>query len=117
MSLDLHPDERVIYEKSLQRRAKQLARLLTINGGTFEPSTLALFVGQLLRAAVPLCGDALRSELFEWLARKGREDLGLCAFCGARKGADTLICVTCSNEMEQLDLQLRLERADRAVKQ
>jgi hypothetical protein len=117
VSVDLHPDERALYEKLLQRRAKQLARLLTINGGSFEPTTLALFVGQVLRAAVPLCGDPLRSELFEWLARKGREDLGLCAFCGSTKGANALLCVTCSNETETLDLQLRLEMNDGAVKQ
>jgi hypothetical protein len=115
VSINLHPDERTRYEEQLRRRAQQLARL--VRAGYFEQSTLALFVGQVLRAAVPLCGEGLRSELLEWLARKGREDLGLCAFCGSRKGADALVCITCSNEMETLDLQLRLETADEAVKQ
>jgi hypothetical protein len=109
---DLHQDARAIYEAQLRRRVQQLAQLVTLRGnGVFESTTLSLFVGQVLRAAVPLCGDALRSELFEWLARKGREDLGLCAFCGAKKSDDGLICVTCSNEMETIELQLRLERA------
>jgi hypothetical protein len=112
VTLQLHADERSLYEKVLRRRAKQLASLMTVQAASLEPETLALFVGSVLRAAVPLCGDALRSELFEWLARKGREDLGLCAFCGATKDANALVCVTCSNEIEVLDLQLRLGQPD-----
>jgi protein gp37 len=65
---------------------------VSVENQQFEPTTLALFVGQVLRAAVPLCGEALRSELFEWLARKGRQDLGLCAFCGSTKGANARSC-------------------------
>jgi hypothetical protein len=107
----VHPDERAVFENALRRRAQQLSRLVSHNGGVFSEPLLAMFVGNLLRAAVPLCGDALRSELFGWLARKVREDLGLCPFCGAKRDVDALMCRPCSEEIDVLDLELMMDQA------
>jgi hypothetical protein len=105
----LHPDERAVYERQLLSRAQQLVRLL--NNGVRSGPLLALFVGQLLRAAIPLCGESLAAELFEWLARQYRQYLGRCPLCGAEKATGTLMCSRCDKDMEAIDRDLLLHSA------
>jgi hypothetical protein len=96
MDTSLHRDERAIYEAALVRRADRLARLVSLPHGMSVPAVLGMFVGELLRAAVPLCGDELRADLLEWLGRSMRVEKGLCPFCGASKPSPTaLMCQAC----------------------
>jgi hypothetical protein len=101
----LHPDERALYEAQLRRRAEQLVRLLTMGPPPPTP-LLAMFVGNLLRVAVPLCGAPLAAELCEWLGRALREQIGRCPFCGAERREGARICAQCVAEVEAVDLQL-----------
>jgi predicted amidophosphoribosyltransferase len=67
-----------------------------------------MFVGNVLRIAIPLCGEQLRSDLFQWLGRKFREDHRLCPFCGARKASDAPLCSACVEDMERVDRELMM---------
>jgi hypothetical protein len=96
MDTSLHRDERAIYQAALVRRANRLAQLVSLPHGMAAPTVLGLFVGELLRAAVPLCGDELKADLLEWLGRAMRAEKGLCPFCGASKPAsEALMCQAC----------------------
>lgn len=109
----LHPDERALYVASLQRRSLALQRLLSHSpASASNPVVLAMFVGNLLRAAIPLCGADLAAELFSWLARQVREQCGLCPLCGASRAPGTGLCEACRGEMDRVDQELQLERAD-----
>jgi len=107
----LHPDERAQYEAQMRRRVKQLARLLSLP--IWPPTTvLSLFMGNLLRCSIPLCGPPLAAELLEWLGRQLREHQGRCPFCGAQRATGALMCDGCAKEMETLDRELLLHSAD-----
>jgi hypothetical protein len=109
----LHAHERAIYVASLTRRSVALTRLLsTSSASAANPVVLAMFVGNLLRAAIPLCGADLAAELFSWLARQVREQCGLCPLCGATRAPGAGLCDTCRGEMDRVDQELQLELAD-----
>jgi hypothetical protein len=108
MGESLHVDERAAYEASLVRRVNALARLVKTRAGMRNPVVLAMFVGNVLRIAVPLCGEQLRLDLFQWLGRKFREDHRLCPFCGARKDAAAPLCPACVADMDRVDRELML---------
>lgn len=111
MTDDLHPTERALYEAQLRRRVQQLARLVALP--TAPPSAvLGLFMGNLLRCAIPLCGAPLAAELFEWLSRQLRESQGRCPFCGAERPEGALTCKRCADEMDAFDRDVLLHSAD-----
>ena len=109
----LHPDERAMYVASLNRRSVALTRLLAQSPASAgNPVVLAMFVGNLLRAAIPLCGADLAAELFSWLARQVRDHCGLCPLCGATRALGAGLCDSCRGEMDRVDQELQLELAD-----
>jgi hypothetical protein len=111
VDLDLHPDERAQYEAQLRRRVEQFARLCA--EPAFPPTPiLAMFVGNLLRASLPLCGKALVTELLEWLAGAVREQEGRCPFCGAPLPASgARMCATCEGQADAFERDLLLHSA------
>lgn len=115
--VELHRDELAIYRASLKRRVDRLARLVATPENLASPALLSMFVGQLLRAAVPLCGKELSADLLEWLGRQLRETYGLCVFCGATKEVGALMCPECTKEMEDVDREILFGQADEAAPQ
>lgn len=107
---ELHPDERAMYEAQLRHRARSLARLLATSQAP-PSAVVALFVGNLLRAAVPLCGDALAAELLEWLGRTIREASGRCPFCGAERPVGAVMCARCVEEADAYERDVLLDSA------
>jgi len=82
--IDQTIEERAVYYAAIERRTKALHRLLS---GALVPPVptviLAMHVGLLLRAAAAYCAPDLRDYLWGWLSGVQREEVGICAFCGA----------------------------------
>lgn len=110
MNIELHPDERAIYLHVLKSRVDRLARML--KSGDIGDRLLGMYVGHLVRAAIPICGDPARDEIFTWLIAKFREDQGLCPFDGRPKAVPSPLCAECIKECDALDQELQLHDAD-----
>jgi hypothetical protein len=109
---ELHPDERALFIAQLRRRTATLAKMLQQSDSA--PSAVISFsVGLILRAALPLCNDSLRDDIFTWLGARQREAAGLCPFCGAKRAQLTdLMCPRCMEEAAEEDRQILLHEAD-----
>lgn len=108
----LHRDERALYLKQLQHRAHRLERLAKLSAAGVSDDILAMYVWNLLKAALPLCATQLREQFFEWLGASFRGQNQLCQFCGSEKPApEAPMCQDCLDECIELDQQQLLEDA------